>query len=209
MALRLLCFSDLHLDVSAAKRLAGLGLVSNVDFLVSSGDLALDGRHDPALYRAFDWAARPVLAVPGNHDGDEPYRSVIQQASWMDLDGSIHVHEEWALAGWGIRYLDPGWSGPDAHAQEDDSLLGLILQRLESHPPERVVLVTHLPPFGTLASRDAKLVERGNVQLRRWIDQFQPAAVLCGHVHHREAVVEQLGRTVIVNAGPHGHVLAL
>jgi Icc-related predicted phosphoesterase len=37
----------------------------------------------------------------------------------------------------------------------------------------------------------------------------QPAACVCGHVHHREAVMERLGETTVVNAGPHGWVLRM
>jgi uncharacterized protein len=71
------------------------------------------------------------------------------------------------------------------------------------------VLLTHLPPFGTLAARDRRFVDRGSVQLADWIREWQPAACVCGHVHHREPVTERLGETIVVNAGPHGWVLRL
>jgi Icc-related predicted phosphoesterase len=41
MSLALFCFSDLHNDLGAVRRLAGEALVANFDFLVSAGDLAV------------------------------------------------------------------------------------------------------------------------------------------------------------------------
>ena len=61
-------------------------------------------------------------------------------------------------------------------------------------------------PWETLAARDRRFIDRGSVQLRRWVEAHQPAAVLCGHVHVKEAVVDRIGETLVVNAGPHGWV---
>jgi 3',5'-cyclic AMP phosphodiesterase CpdA len=139
-SLRLLCFSDLHLDASAANRLAGRGLVEPVDFLVSADDLAVDGLHSPELYDALTAARRPVLAVPGNHDGDAPYREMIARSGWIDLDGEVVEHDGWVLAGWGIRRYDRQLSGPDRATQSHDPALARLAERLSGFPSERVVL---------------------------------------------------------------------
>jgi uncharacterized protein len=208
-SLRLLCFSDLHLDVAAARRLASRGLAEQVDFLVSAGDLALDEQHSPELYDAFASVLRPILAVPGNHDGDALYREVIARSRWTDLDGKVVEHEGWAIGGWGIRHYDPRLSGPDRHVQAEDRALSHLIETLSQFPRERVVVVTHLPPWGLRVARDARGVDRGNAQLRRFIDAFQPAAVISGHVHHRTAVLGRAGNTTVVVPGPHGHLLRL
>jgi Icc-related predicted phosphoesterase len=56
---------------------------------------------------------------------------------------------------------------------------------------------------------DVSFVDRGSVQLAEWIRERQPAACVCGHVHHRETVTEMLGATTVINAGPHRWVLRL
>ena len=82
-------------------------------------------------------------------------------------------------------------------------------ERAQAHPRDRLVIVTHLPPSGSLSARDRKFIDRGNDQLARWIREHQPAVVICGHVHHREVVVEQIERTRVVNPGPYGFTLRL
>jgi len=88
--------------------------------------------------------------------------------------------------------------------QADDPGLTALFSRLEAINPRRLILVTHVPPHRTLASLDRRFVERGNIQLRRWVEAHQPVAVLCGHVHLREVAVDHVGETLVVNAGPFG-----
>lgn len=145
-----------------------------------------------------------VLAVPGNHDGLEAFPAALAEAGWRDLDGRIVELEGWVLTGHGHLLLDPRYSGPDAGAQQEDRALTALLSLLAPYPASRMVLVSHLPPWGTLSSRDRRFVDRGSAQLRRWIEARQPALVVCGHVHHAEPVVERIGETLVVNAGPHG-----
>lgn len=207
--MRLLCFSDIHRDEAAARRLAGAALAANPDALVSAGDLGIDGVQSPALYAAFRHVGVPVLAVPGNHDGPVAYPDALAGAGWRGLDGGILELDGWVIAGYGQLHLDPGFSEPDASAQRDDPALTALAALLEPYTASRLVLVSHLPPWGTLSSRDRRFVDRGSAQLRRWIEARQPAAVICGHVHHPEPVVERIGETLIVNPGPRGWLLCL
>ena len=204
--MRLFLFSDLHNDEATARRLAGEALGANVAAVVSAGDLATDGVHSPGVYAPFGRVGVPVLSVPGNHDGLLPYQAALDTAGWEDLHGRVRSLDGWVLAGHGLPELDGRFSGPDGDAQADDPELTALLAQLQPVPPNRLILVTHLPPWGTLAARDRRFIDRGSVQLRRWVEAHQPAAVLCGHVHLKEAVVDQVGDTLVVNAGPHGWV---
>jgi len=201
---RIFCFSDLHCDEGVARRLAAAAIGANPAALVSAGDLGVDGVQSPGLYAAFRHVGVPVLAVPGNHDGVEAYPAALAEAGWQNLDSRVVEIEGWMLAGYGQLRLDPRFSGRDAVAQDDDPALNAVLEDLESVPASRLILVSHLPPWGTLSSRDRRFVDRGSAQIRRWIEARQPALVVCGHVHHPEPVVERIGETLVVNAGPHG-----
>jgi Icc-related predicted phosphoesterase len=205
--MRILCLSDLHNDRGAAIRLAGLAHGARVDLVVSAGDLASDGEHLPSLYSALRAPGVPVLCVPGNHDGRAPYEAAIAAAAWADLHGGLHQEGELVFAGSGVHSDDA--LPPEPSRQRDDPALTALLDVAAKISPGRLVLVlvTHVPPAGTASARDRREVDRGSVQLRRWIDAHQPAVVVCGHVHHREVVLERLGHTLVVNAGPHGHVL--
>lgn len=203
MRLRLLCLSDVHSDVAAARRLGAVARAADLDAVVSAGDLGLDGVNDRNVYEAVSHGGVPVLSVPGNHDGDEAYDTIATGLGWTDLHGRVVELQGWWLAGFGLRR----WDG--AHDAPDDPELAALLSRLEGVPPRRLVLVTHVPPRGTLAARDRRFVDRGSDRLAGWLSARQPAACVCGHVHHREVVTELVGETLVVNAGPHGHVLTL
>ncbi len=200
--MNILCFSDLHLDITAAKRIAARALVGNFDLLVSAGDLGLDGVHDREVYEALAKPGVPVLAVPGNHEGDQAYEKMIEAPGWKSIDRIVYRCGEYVLAGHGIR------SNPDDMAREDARFQDFA-ESIDDLPAERLVLVSHLPPFGTLAARDQRFIDRGSAALAEWVMGRQPVAVICGHVHHREPITEQLGSTMIVNAGPFGLPLRL
>jgi len=209
MAIRLLLFSDLHRDVAAAKRLGADAVASNASALVCAGDLGLDGVSEPALYEPFRACGLPVYSVPGNHDGDPDYELAMREAGWKDIDGCMVELEGWTLAGHGHLHHEASFYGPTPGEQAEDAKLTRLLAQARTVPADRLVLVTHLPPFGTLASRSHRFIDFGSAQLRRFIDEYQPAAVLCGHVHHREPVTDRVGRTLVVNAGPKGYLIAL
>lgn len=200
--MRILCLSDLHGDLAAARRLGGTALAGGIDLVVSCGDLGLDGANDPAVYAALARAGVPVLSVPGNHDGDAAYDGLVSSHGFTDLHGRVVERGGFWFAGLGLR----GWDG--RAAPEEDPAWTALVAGLEGVLPERLVLVTHVPPAGTLAARDRRLVDRGSAALAAWIAARQPALCVCGHVHHREAVLDRLGETRVVNAGPHGYVLA-
>ncbi|BDG08588.1 metallophosphoesterase family protein [Anaeromyxobacter paludicola] len=202
MKLRLLCFSDLHRDLGAAQALSRTGLVGGFDLLLCAGDLAVDGAHEPGLTTLLSRAGTEILAVPGNHDG-EGYPAELAAAGWTDLHDQLLQRGQWWFAGFGLVGSPPGTGEEPADA---DRMLSL-LRRAEAVPKDRLVLVTHLPPAGTLAARDRRFVDRGSALLAEWVARHQPAALVCGHVHHPEPVVDRIGGTVVVLGGPRGHAL--
>jgi Icc-related predicted phosphoesterase len=214
--MRVLCCSDLHKMVSAASRLAERAVAEDVDALLAAGDLALDFVHVPELYTALSAAGKPVLCVPGNHDGVEPYERALQQSGFVDVDGRAIELAGVTFAGWGYRWdtpgpAAPGWrEPPPSHpGLRPDPELRAIGTLLAGADPRRTVLLTHLPPRGVRVARDDDGRDLGDKHLRLWIEEFQPAAVVCGHVHHPRALASRVGNTLIVNGGRDGYVLQI
>lgn len=159
--LRALCLSDLHLDLAAATRLGARALGGGIGLVLSAGDLGLDGNTDRSVYAALARAGVPVLSVPGNHDGDRLYDELVRDLGWIDLHGRVVEQSGWFFAGWGLM----GWDGKAP--SEEDPRLAAFLGGLAAIPANRLVLVTHVPPSGTLASRDCHFVDRGHPMLAR------------------------------------------
>ncbi|MFL5302209.1 MAG: metallophosphoesterase family protein [Anaeromyxobacteraceae bacterium] len=99
--MRILCLSDVHADVGAARRLGATTLTGGIELVVSAGDLGLDGANDRAVYEAIGKGSVPVLSVPGNHDGDAAYDALVAARDRKFVDrGSVQ------LANW-IRERQP------------------------------------------------------------------------------------------------------
>ncbi|ACG75174.1 metallophosphoesterase [Anaeromyxobacter sp. K] len=201
--MRILCLSDVHRDLAAARRLGAMALAGGIDLVVSGGDLGVDGANDRAVYEALSRSGVPVLSVPGNHDGGSAYGELAGAVGWTDLDGQVIERAGWWFAGFGL----PSWDGRSDPAEAP--AWPELLARMDAIPIARLVLVSHVPPAGTLTSRDRRFVDRGSPRIAEWIAAWHPAACICGHVHHREPVTDRIGDTSIVNAGPYGYVLVL
>jgi Icc-related predicted phosphoesterase len=212
---RALCLNDLHKTVTAAERLAARAVAEDVDVLLSAGDLAIDFVHVPELYDALASARKPILCVPGNHDGVEPYLTNIQRAGLTDVDGKRLVVGGVTIVGWGYRWAAPapaapGWRDPPASRvglPPDPDLRG-ITALLANADPRRTVLLSHLPPWGVKLAR-TETDDLGDRALRRWVEAYQPAAVICGHVHHEGPATSRVGNTLVVNGGREGYLLQL
>jgi RNase_H superfamily len=113
-----------------------------------------------------------------------------------------------AVGGWGFIGLE---GAPD---RSDEDRIGFILhaehaiaghleqaRRQLSVPDERLVIVSHAPPQGVLDTAIRFGVRSiGSSALAAFVERYQPALVLCGHVHNRGGKIARMGRTVVVNA---------
>jgi Icc-related predicted phosphoesterase len=214
--MRALCFSDLHKTVSAAERLAERAVAEDVDVMLSAGDLAIDFVHAPDLSLALASARKPVLCVPGNHDGVATYEKSLEAGGLTDIDGRVVEVAGITFIGWGYRWAAPapaapGWRDPPpSHPglSPDPQLLG-IRALLSGTDPRRTVMLSHLPPWGVRVARTKDDDDLGDKALRKWVSEFQPAAVVCGHVHLPGPMTSRVGSTLVVNAGREGWVLQL
>lgn len=214
--MRALCFSDLHKTVSAAERLAERAVAENVDVMLSAGDLAIDFVHAPDLCLALASAGKPVLCVPGNHDGVAPYEQSLEPAGLTDIDGRSVQVAGITFVGWGYRWdapspAAPGWRDPPpSHSglRPDPQLLG-TRALLSGSDPRRTIMLSHLPPWGVKAARTKSDEDLGDKALRKWVAEFQPAAVVCGHVHFPQPMTARVGNTLVVNGGREGWILQL
>ncbi len=90
-------------------------------------------------------------------------------------------------------------------AKDKDSIEVQVDHVTADEDPERLVLVSHAPPFDTALDRIHDGTPVGSKALRAWIDENQPLLVLSGHIHESPDVSnawsQLLGRTFCVNCG--------
>ena len=194
--MNVLCFSDLHRDVQAARALVEASAA--VDLVIGAGDFA--NRHQGLndTLEILSEIKKPAVLVPGNGETfEELCEAAAPWESAQVLHGSgcvIGGVSFWGVGG-GIPVTPFGqWSYDFDESQAADLLAGC---------PDEGVLVVHSPPIDTV-DHDTNGKIRGSRAIRNAIEAKRLSLVACGHIHSDWQKQVLLAETRIVNAGPQG-----
>lgn len=194
--MRLLLFSDLHCDASAAARL--VDRAKSFDVAVCAGDLANCRRQLNVCLEVLRRLPCPTVLVPGNNESfDELYKAC---HGWE----SAHALHGTAVTIGGVPFFGIGGGIPttpfgdwsfDFSEEEAETMLQAC--------PQGCVLVSHSPPKGAvdIASNGQSL---GSTSVRAAIERARPRLVVCGHIHASAGQKAMIGSTTVINAGPDG-----
>lgn len=194
--MKLLLFSDLHLDQAAACSLVERS--QNVDVVVGAGDLANARRGLEGIVAILKGIECPAVLVPGNNESDEELRRACK--GW----DNAHVLHGSGVQVNGIEFFGLGGGVPPTPFGSwsfdlSEEQAALLLRGCPCHG----VLVSHSPPRQAV-DRSSSGQSLGSVEVRAIIEARQPALVVCGHVHASAGMQARVGRTPVVNAGPSG-----
>jgi Icc-related predicted phosphoesterase len=191
---KLLLFSDLHVDLAAAKRI--VENARHVDVVIGAGDFGNVRRDLQRCIDALKVIELPTVLVAGNNESaDELIAACRNWPSAHVLHGSsvTIANVTFFGIGGGIPVTPFGSWSFDFTEDEASDLL--------ANCPPRCVLVSHSPPHGAvdLSSRGQHL---GSIAVREAVERLSPLLVVCGHIHGSAGQVSQVGDTPVVNAGP-------
>ena len=192
--MKILAFSDLHLDQRAADLL--LEAATDADLVLGVGDFA-QRRVGLADYVAqFAQWGKKAIFVPGNNETDTELRAALRDTGIHILHGDTVTVAGVKIAGIGaaIPPLPPlAWVSFDLREEDAETLLDPIADAdiLLSHSPPKGVADVHqdLGSLGSVAVRDATL-------------RLSPNWLLCGHIHDAWGEQGRLGTTEVLNLGP-------
>lgn len=200
--MRILVLSDIHGRKETLNKILDEVKKSRIDLITICGDITNFGSTEQAKALLLPVASLdlPILYVPGNCDLPQLLRGEIEGA--QNIHGSCVEIDDLAFTGVGGSPPSPLNTPLEIPEDEITNVLdrGLAKCRLS----EKLVLVSHTPPFNTrldLAFVGEHIGSRG---VRRFVENTKPLAVFCGHVHEARGVVELEG-TMILNPGPAGH----
>lgn len=168
------------------------GRLAGIDLILSAGDLK-------AEYLSFlvTMANRPLLYVPGNHDGDYARRP---PEGCQCIDGSLVTIGGLRILGLGGSIMYSG--GPHQYTEAQ------MRRRINSLRPKLWraggvdILLTHSPARGYGDEENA--AHRGFEAFLPLLDKYAPRYMIHGHVHRRYDLSRprclQYGGTSIINA---------
>lgn len=199
--MKLLLFSDLHRDRSAAQSI--VQRAAEVDVLLGAGDFAnmRHGLNDClSILRSVN---KPMVLVAGNNETTDELRQAC--AGWETayvLHGTGLAIEDVTFfgIGGGIPVTPFGSLSYDFSEAQARELL--------KDCPSNCILVSHSPPLGAVDSSSTRK-NLGSAAVRETIERITPRLVVCGHIHASAGQTAMIGETPVINAGPAGMVYTL
>jgi Icc-related predicted phosphoesterase len=195
--MRLLAFSDLHVDIDQAESLAASS--AGVDVVVGVGDFASVHAGLEETIGALRSIAKPTVLVPGNNETEDALRTACdgwKRALVLHGEGADIEGVSFFGLGAGVPVTPWDWSFDLTEEEAAQRLAGC---------PEGCVLAVHSPPRGhvDVSSRGEHL---GSVAVLDAIVTKRPRLALCGHIHEAWGQRSAIGPTEVVNLGPKGGV---
>lgn len=194
--MKLLLFSDLHVDAAAARRL--VECARNADVLVGAGDFGNARRDVGVCIDILRACGKPAVLVAGNNESTEEVIDACR--AWPNTHvlhgtgvrlGSIPFFG----IGGGIPVTPFGSWSYDFTEEQATTLL--------QDCPSDGVLVSHSPPHGVVdVSSSGRSL--GSVAVREAVLRVRPRLVVCGHIHASAGQHANLGSTTVINVGPAG-----
>ncbi len=206
--MRILLVSDLHYTLPQFDWV--VGVAPSFDLVVLAGDMLdisstvpLNAQSVVVLrYLSLLEAAGKVAVASGNHDLTGPDANGEQSALWLveAKRAGVPCDGDTLALGDTVVSICPWWDGPIGQAGVHAQLAAVAASR-----PARWLWVYHWPPLGSPTCWTGRR-HYGDTELGAWIEEFQPDAVLAGHVHEPPfkpagAWADRIGRTWVFNAG--------
>jgi len=167
--------------------------------IIIAGDLTTNGdvKEADGVMKQLAAYELPLIMVAGNMD-PRPLEEIFRKYANM-VDGN------------GVVLGDTGFfgisGGPDSfmktpYERSEEEIMSAALAGFEVvRTAEFKVLISHPPPYDTTLDRIFLGKHVGSRSVRKFVDQYQPDAVICGHIHESRGA-ESLGKSKMMNIGP-------
>lgn len=184
--------TDIHGKKSSLKNLFDSVDMEKFDLLLCCGDITSFGGEKEAKDLLELIPNIQFYTVFGNCD-----RSEVKD--YIESKGiSLHEKEvkigDYSIGGFGGSNKSP--FGTPSEYDEYQLMTGLSKLSFQN-----MILVTHVPPYGTKLDRIGDSKSIGSTSVRGIIEEKQPLVAISGHVHESRAI-DSIGKTQLVNPGP-------
>jgi Icc-related predicted phosphoesterase len=190
--MKILVFTDVHGNPAAIRQI--INKSKEADLLICAGDLIDWGNLEKTI-KLFKDIHKKILIIHGNHEDYDELKYLCKKYDFL-ID--IHLKK---LKINDVIFFGFGGGG---FVQRDLELED-AMKKLKFDEKEKLVFVSHGPPYGTkLDYLDHLKSYRGSKTLTEFIKKFKPKFAICGHLHENEKKEDKIGNTTILNPGKYG-----
>ncbi len=195
--MKILAFTDFHGSPSALKKIIKKAKKEKPDVLLCPGDFTIFEQHMHKLLKKLDSIGIPLLIIPGNHESAFTLAKALKK-----YKNIIFLHRSFCRMG---KYLFLGY-GEGGFSLTDRAFNAWGTKMMKKvKKGDYVVLMTHGPPHNT--SLDEIMGEHcGNKDYTKFIKKNKIPLVFCGHIHETFELVDNIGKSKVVNPGPYGMI---
>lgn len=193
--MKIIAVADTHGKIDFIEKIGPT--LRNADLVIVAGDLTPYGEKGAAQVIESIQIFQPnVYAVPGN--GDNEGVSQYLNSKNINLHGRlIEVN--------GLMFVGIGFSGPTLSRTPSElskADYDILVDKINTMIPENkeFVLVSHVPPSGTVCDIVFSGRHAGSKAVRAVIEQKKPLVCICGHMHDSFGI-DNIGSSLIVNPG--------
>jgi Icc-related predicted phosphoesterase len=196
--MKILAFTDIH---GSYKKVEEIIKLEHAGVVLIGGDLTNVGTIKEAeiAINLFQSASKNLFAITGNMD----------LPKHDDLFSQMGI----SLNGKGVIINDVGYFGTSAspfsplhtpNEISEETILKMLKQGYQEIKETKIkIMVSHAPPYGSKVDITHSGIHVGSTAVREFIEDEQPDAVICGHIHEARGQ-DVLGKTKIVNCGQAG-----
>ena len=194
--MHIMAFGDIHEYLHPLAALAEP--LRQADLLLVTGDMTRWRGPETAakVLQAIQQYNSRVLAQVGNTDSWETHHYLNHLG--INLHGQGHRFGHVGIFGVGGSNYTPFYSPTEFSEEEIADYLHAGYDMVKDAP--YTILVAHCPPYDTALDRLRSGQHVGSQSVRAFIEQYQPALCISGHIHEAPGE-EWLGQTHVLNPG--------
>jgi hypothetical protein len=211
---KILLFTDMHGDRRSVDIAEKILEKDKFDMIIYLGDFSekigeSDANEEDLAYMVHKLGGfGDFYSLFGNCDSPELQKTLEDKG--FALHNRLIFIGKTAIIGWGGSHPTPFNTPGEFDEEEIRESLSKLMDDAAAKGAERLILVTHEPPFETNADKLPDGPHVGSKALREIVEEYQPNIDICGHIHEAKST-DSINGSKIVNIGPasEGHFLAL
>jgi Icc-related predicted phosphoesterase len=192
-----LALTDIHFNLTNLRKI--LDAAKEFDLILVAGDITNFGRGQEAreVIKILSSKGKPFFFVPGNCDYAKEFP---QDVNERNIHAKYVIIDNIAILGLGGSTPTPFNTPFELSEEMIDKILKEIYSSIKENF-EKIILVSHVPPFNTLLDTTKTGTHVGSRSVRKFIEEHNIDLVISGHVHEARSI-DKIGKTALVNPGP-------
>ena len=203
--MKILILSDLHAHNDVLDKMDDVFAKS--DAVLFAGDFAACFKPETGKEALLQLCKKhdTIFAVLGNCDNEDFLEDLEEQD--VCVEKTLVYHEGLAFAGAGGGTYFTGKTEFEREEQDIIADFNIVKNCVEETGDKslwkNLILICHNPPKGKTVDAVNENLHAGSELFAKYIEENQPLAVVCGHIHEG-AGMEKIGETLVINPGSLG-----